>query len=254
MRAILLVRCGHPAPSVRIVAGDYDRWFVRALGAAGLRFRVVDAPAGEEIPDGADAIVVTGSPSSVIEDAPWMRRAGDRICDLAAGGVPVLGVCFGHQLLARAYGGEVERSPRGRELGTVACRLTPAGRGDPLFRGIPDRFAVQATHEDHVARLPPGAELLATNAHSQVQAFAIGRTVRAVQFHPEVDTATMRALVLARTPAVKAEAHARGEPAEDGLRAALDGVRESPHARRVLENFVDGFAPSKRRPTSPGGR
>ena len=116
--------------------GDYPAWFEKALGFA---MPVVRAHQGEKLdpqrhrPEG---IIVTGSPLSVTERAPWMLRLGDDLLRIGARGVPVLGVCFGHQLLARAAGGDVVLNPRGREIGTVRVQLTPAGRRDPLFAWV----------------------------------------------------------------------------------------------------------------------
>jgi GMP synthase (glutamine-hydrolysing) len=243
--AILLVKCGSAAAEVRRAHGDYDRWFRRALAPARAALQVIEAHAGAPLParaGGADAIVVTGSPRSVTERAPWMIAAQAWLREQAGRGVPVLGVCFGHQLLAEAYGGEVARSPRGREIGTVRCALTPAGREDPLFAGVPDAFDAQETHEDEVARLPAGAELLATNGWSRVQAFRVGATVRAVQFHPEMDAAATAATVEARAGPLAAAARARGEDPEDTLRAVRAGIGPSSAAARVLANFVERFA------------
>jgi GMP synthase (glutamine-hydrolysing) len=234
--AILLVKCGSAAAEVRRAHGDYDRWFLRALAPTGAAVRVIEAHAGAPLParaGGADAVVVTGSPRSVTERAPWMLALGAWLRERAERGVPVLGVCFGHQLLAEAYGGAVAPSPRGRELGTVRCALTPAGRADPLFAGLPPAFDAQATHEDEVARLPPGATLLATNGWSRVQAFGIGPRVRAVQFHPEMDGAAMAATVAARAAALAAPPW------------------PTPHAARVLGNFVERFGRPARAAGAP---
>ena len=258
---LLVVKCGTTAPAVAIRHGDYDRWFRRALAATGVALRVVEVHAGARLPArlaGADAVVATGSPRSVTERAPWMLRTAAWLRDAADRGVPVLGVCFGHQLLAMAYGGSVGRNPRGRELGTVRCTLTAAGREDPLFAGVPGAFEVQATHEDEVRALPPGAELLATNGTSAIQAFRAGPLVRAVQFHPELDPAALGALAAARAPLLEAEARARGEDGAARLRAVLAGLRPTPWGERILRNFVERFLragrPRPGGPAPPGGR
>ena len=239
---LLVLKCGTTVPAVAVRHGDYDRWFRRALAPTGAALRVVEVHAGAPLPPrragGADAIVATGSPRSVTERAPWMVRTAAWLREAAERGIPVLGVCFGHQLLAEAYGGSVGRNPRGRELGTVRCSLTAAGRVDPLFAGVPPSFEVQATHEDEVTALPEDAELLATNAASAVQAFRVGRRVRAVQFHPELDPAALGALASARAAQLEAEGRARGDGAAR-LRAVLAGLRPTPWGGLILRNFVE---------------
>lgn len=240
--SLLVVKCGTTAPAVALRHGDYDRWFRRALAPTGAALRVVEVHAGAPLPPraaGADGIVATGSPRSVTEHAPWMIRTAGWLREAAERGVPVLGVCFGHQLLAEAYGGSVGRNPRGRELGTVPCTLTAAGREDPLFAGVPPAFEVQATHEDEVRALPPDAELLATNAASAVQAFRIGRAVRAVQFHPELEPAALADLASTRAGLLEAEARARGEDGAARVRAVLAGLRPTPWGSLILRNFVE---------------
>src|SRR5436853_3449445 len=149
--------------------GDYPRWFQRALG---FEMPVLRAHAGESLGPALDrvrpqGIIVTGSPLSVVEQTPWMERLGEDLLRAGERGTPVLGVCFGHQLLARAAGGAVVQNPRGREIGTVRVQLTEAGRKDVLFASWADRpeIEVQATHLDAVDPLPPGARVLASNEH-----------------------------------------------------------------------------------------
>jgi GMP synthase (glutamine-hydrolysing) len=101
---ILLLKCGSTGAAVRVVHGDYDRWFLRALAPTGADVRVLEAHSGAPLPSrpAADGIVVTGSPLSVMDRAAWMRVTGAWLREQAERGIPILGVCFGHQLLAAA--------------------------------------------------------------------------------------------------------------------------------------------------------
>jgi GMP synthase (glutamine-hydrolysing) len=113
-------------------------------------------------------------------------------------GVPVLGICYGHQLLARAMGGEVDYHPKGLEIGTtwveqVQVGADQAGDSDLLFRGLPKTFTAHVCHSQTVVRLPSGAVRLAKNDFEPNHAFRIGRSAWGVQFHPEYDIAVMSA-------------------------------------------------------------
>ncbi len=233
MKRILIVQAGSTEPALRARFGDFPAWFSRHLaGVADLAVARADESTLPAV-EGLEGVLVTGSPKSVTAPEPWMEPLAAWLLD-AARRIPVLGVCFGHQLLAAALGGRVERNPRGREAGTTEVRLTDAGRADPLFSGMPARFAAQQTHEDHVSRLPEGAVLLAGNAHSPVQAFAHGRNIRCVQFHPEMDAARSRALA-----AVRRELLDRTSPG--GFAAVLGSIRETPDAARILRHWAAGL-------------
>ena len=120
---------------------------------------------------------------------------GAWIPSLIDAGVPLLGICYGHQLLARAAGGEVGYHPRGQEIGTVAVGLAAGPEDDPLFRSIPASFRAHATHSQSVLRLPPGAVHLASNEFEPNHAFRVGACAWGVQFHPEYDAAIMRSYI-----------------------------------------------------------
>jgi GMP synthase (glutamine-hydrolysing) len=180
-------------------------------------------------------MILTGSPRSLVEPEPWMDDAAAFVRKAAEAGVPVLGVCFGHQLLGHAYGGRVRINPNGWEVGTVEVELTDAGRKDPLFDGLPERLRVNQSHRDEVHELGE-AVCLARGDHTAHQSLAVGEHVRGVQFHPEMDAGVIRRIIHFRRMILDADAQARRRPV---TAAELhDRSRDTPDAERVLRNFV----------------
>lgn len=199
MPKLLIVKNGSTHPEVGAAFGDYDRWFRETLGGDPRRFVTVAPGAGDPLPplEGLGGILLTGSPASVRDEAPWMQAVARYALAAEARGVPVLGVCFGHQLLGEALGGRVERSPGGWEFGTIQVDLTDAGARDPLFADLPRSFLVHSVHQDELARVPEGAVRLAGNERSRWQAFKLGPRIRAVQFHLETTAPVMEAIAAA---------------------------------------------------------
>lgn len=187
-----------------------------------------------------DGIIVTGSQSSVYDDRPWIRTLSRWIEGAIADEFPILGVCWGHQLLAQILGGTVKGGSY--ELGYVEVNQET---DDPLWDGIPDPFTVFATHSDHVVTLPSNATVLATNA-TGVQAFR-EEQVYAVQFHPEYDLRTAKAMI-----------DSKDLPSED-IQRALDtcteeNVRTAFSAKHIFDNFLTHVAsphPSAASPEAP---
>lgn len=227
---IVVLRAGDAVPDVAQRRGEFAELIRETLGPSHQgTWETVDVRTDAKLPDprSADAFIMTGSSSSVTERAPWMLRAEAHLRDIADAGVPLLGICFGHQMIAQALGGEVVKNPRGREMGSVeVTRLAH----DPIFEGLSDRFLVSATHVDTVDKLPPGARVLAHTVLEPTAAFAIGDHVRGVQFHPELDHEAMHGYVRARADKILA----------DGLdpKVIAAGIRESHANGQVLRNFV----------------
>lgn len=187
------------------------------------------------LPDasGFDAVIIPGSVSAVYERAPWMLRLEAYLRQAHEQHVQMLGICFGHQILASALGGTVIRSPLGREFGFCPIELTDAGRQHPfLFDGLRDGFLGAQGHYDTVSELPPGATLLAQNGYG-VQSFQLGATI-GIQFHPEITPPVLADVALADV----AELEAAGCDAR-GL-AAQWRVMPPAAASAVVPSFVRG--------------
>jgi GMP synthase (glutamine-hydrolysing) len=229
MRITILV-AGNAVPAVAARRGDFVRWIREHTGDAwGGEWHSVDVRGDGPLPGprDADAFVITGSSSSVTERAPWMLRAEAFVRKIASARTPLFGICFGHQMIAQALGGEVTKNPRGRQIGTVRVDRVA---DDPMFTGLPRTFHVNATHVDSVARLPEGARVLATTSLDPVAAFSVGAHVKAVQFHPEFDADVVRGYLHARAEIIRGE----GKDPE----ALLSNVHEGTRGRDILRNFA----------------
>jgi len=121
------------------------------------------------------------------ERRPWMLRAAHWLKGAVTQAVPVLGICFGHQLLAWALGGRVDYNPRGIEVGTTTVHLTDAAAVDPVFHGLPLHFPAQVSHSQSVLTLPAGAVRLGWSDMDDHQGFRYAKRAWGLQFHPEFD-------------------------------------------------------------------
>lgn len=223
--------------------GKLADWISRGLRLPGGMLAVVDPRGGAELPSprGLAGVVVTGSAAMVTDREEWSQRTATWLAGAVAADVPVLGICYGHQLLAHAMGGLVDYNPNGREFGTVEVRLLPEAADDSLLSHLPPVFRAQASHHQSVIALPPGAVPLAANDHDRCHAFRLGRCAWGVQFHPEFDADIVRALTRDRDEGLRA----------DGLNpeSILAAVEETPQATSVLARFgriaTNGTAPAR---------
>lgn len=240
---LLIIKTGEAVRPLRDEGEDFEDLLIAATGLEPDRCVVRSLHRGEALPaaEGVGAVIVTGSPAYVTDEEPWNFVGADFLRAAHGLEIPVLGVCYGHQLLAWTFGGEVDWHPKGREIGTTEIRLTAAGREDPLLGGLPETFPAQSSHLQTVTRLPPGARLLAVGDFEPRHAFRLGGSTWGVQFHPEFTPRVMRAYIEDRREALASE----GLDAD----ALLAGVRETPDSLGLLRRFA-AAAPGLR-PQSP---
>lgn len=228
---LLILKAGATFPALAQTLGDFDDWIRTGLDAPGLDIRVVDARHGElPAPQALAGVVITGSHAMVSEREPWSEAAATWLRGAVQAGLPVLGICYGHQLLAHSLGGAVGYHPGGIEIGTVSVQLQPAAGDDRVLGDLPPVFPAQVVHRQSVQQLPDGAVRLAANAFEPNQAFRVGPAAWGVQFHPEFSAQAMRAYVERLGPELREEGH---DPA-----ALAAGVADTPAAARVLRNFA----------------
>lgn len=229
MRTVTILVAGDPVTETLQQRGGFPELIVGAAPSAWSgAWRASDLRGAEPLPALTElaGVIVTGSAASVYEGLPWMHRAAAYLRELVAADVPVLGICFGHQLLGDALGGRVARNPGGREIGTQTLELSAP---DDVF-GEGSRMLVNTTHVDSVVELPPGAEIFGRTALEPCAAIKFAPSAWGVQYHPEVDAEVMRHYVRARRELLEREAFDTAE-----LERA---ARDTPEAAGVIGRFL----------------
>ena len=182
---------------LRAEHGDYPRMFARLLRDGGLHaeWRIYNVRAGElpQTTDECDGYLISGSKHAAYENHEWLPPLFDFIRRLRTAGAPrTAGVCFGHQAIAAALGGRVEKSPKGWGAG----RQTWQVQGDAEWlRPQVSEFSLIASHQDQVAEAPPHAELLAASEFCPIAMFALGGQFFCMQGHPEFSAAFCDAIL-----------------------------------------------------------
>lgn len=229
MPRVLVVQHDEQCPPVLL-----GRW----LAEAGCHLDVRRPYAGDDLPAPAsyDGLLVLGGPQGAEDDSPaWFGPLKAHLRDAVAGGLPTLGVCLGHQLLASALGGRVARNPRGQLVGLLDVGWTPSATDDDLLGPVSTPRRGVHWNDDVVTVLPPGAVVLAATPAGEAQAVRFGPRAWGVQWHPEVDAATLRPWA-----DDDREAHVLRGLDQDRLLDEVDAA--APELERAWRPLADSFA------------
>ncbi len=210
--------------------GQYDAMMARMIGPgfATTTFDVTSGGFPNRIED-HHGYIVTGSPAGVYDPLPWIEPLKGFLRD-AKGRAKLVGICFGHQVMAEAFGGRVEKSPKGWGLGLHRYDLV----GRAAWMDEPDSVAVAASHQDQVIEAPPRAEVLGGNAFTPLGILAYpDRQTISFQFHPEFEPALASALVELKRSRLPSDGEA--DAAIASLREPHDAARVGRWIRRFLE-------------------
>ena len=185
-----ILQTGHVPDTLQAENGDYDKIFPQFLAGQGLEFDAY-AVVDNIFPDGphaADGWLITGSRHGAYEDHPWIPPLEALIREIFAADIPLVGICFGHQIIAQALGGKVEKFDGGWAVGRTSYDL--AGQTVQL----------NAWHQDQVTQVPEGARVIGQNDFCTNAALLYGNRIFTLQPHPEINSTYLGGLLHERAP------------------------------------------------------
>jgi len=181
-------------------------------------------------------VIISGSPRDAWDNTPTNESLLIFLRSCLLHRIPVLGVCYGHQMLARFLNGNVQRHPEGLQLLNAEIELTTAGRACPLFKKMKSKFNAISGHADYVVETPPHCTRLAGSELTEVQAFQFQNLFYGVQFHPEFTAEIIRFLWTPRIDSWK-------DKVSFDLAERLEKFKDPGPTRLILQNFVNHCVP-----------
>jgi GMP synthase-like glutamine amidotransferase len=222
---VAILETGRPPGKLTAEFGTYPAMFEQLLGD-GFEVESFDVAAGQLPAERHQAYLITGSPAGVYDPLPWIEPLQDFI--RGAKDSRMVGICFGHQVMAEALGGHVEKSDKGWGAGLHRYSIL---RSEPWLDGGGE-IAAPASHQDQVVVQPPNTEVVAASPFTEYAALAwTDRPAISFQFHPEFSPAFAKALIEQRYDIV---------PDPDAAIASLDAPNDNARVGRWIRNFLNG--------------
>jgi GMP synthase (glutamine-hydrolysing) len=228
---VVIIKTGSTFPALASKKGDFEDWIIAGMEIDRKDTTVINVTNHPSFPDYHDitGIVITGSHAMVTEHHAWSECTAIWLRTVVNRRIPVLGICYGHQLLAHAFGGTAGNNPNGREFGTVKVHLNAAAKKDPLLGILPVMIEVHVSHTQSVLRLPSDAQVLASSETDEHQAFVFGNCVWGVQFHPEFDAEILREYIKTNQQVLQEQ----GSDPE----LLLQNCQDTPYGSLLLQRF-----------------
>ncbi len=229
MKPILIMKTGSTFTELAHETGDFEDWIIAASGEAPGFFTIADG-VDEALPslDLLSGVIITGSHAMVSDGGMLVDLWSQLLRDAVTARLPVLGICYGHQLLAQALGGRVADHPAGLELGQVAIEMAAAARDDALFSALPAQFPAYASHLQSVLELPPGSFVYGSSDFEPHHAVRFAPAAWGVQFHPEFKHRIACAYIRRQRPRLRDDAE---------MNALIKKTGPLPGAGLLLQSF-----------------
>jgi GMP synthase-like glutamine amidotransferase len=230
-----ILECDHVAECFQHIAGDYRDMVTELIKDHAPQFtlKYFDVCNGQ-LPgplDACHAYLCTGSRYSAYDDVGWIHRLKDFVRRTYVTGLPFVGICFGHQLLADALGGVTTRAPQGWGVGVHRMEIV---RTEGWMQPVQLSCNLPFMHQDQVQSLPKNGVLLGRSEHCPIALFRIGETMLGIQAHPELPPSYVRALLLDRVERI-------GETKARTAHCSLDQPTDSEILARWITNFLNKF-------------
>ncbi|WP_228200595.1 glutamine amidotransferase [Arcobacter peruensis] len=184
---------------------DFDTWILKFLKKTKTRIKIIDILSKDKLPNinSAKGFIISGSHEMVTDELTWSLLLEKYIKKISKTNIPLLGICYGHQLIAKALGGKSDFNKNGKEIGIVKIKNLSFKNKDPLLKNFPKKFDAFETHYQTVIKLPAKAKILAKNSKDNTQAARFESNIWGVQFHPEFDKEIMKEYILNQKETIK---------------------------------------------------
>jgi len=234
---IAIIQTGKPIDTVLNKYADFDALFYNQMQLDASQFKTFNVFETLKFPEikSLAGIIITGSPSMVTDKEDWSEKTIEWLKQFIELEIPILGVCYGHQMLARALGGEVNWNPNGRQIGTIQMQLTDAAHSDSLLSAVIENkqnaIKFNATHLQSVTLLPKDVILLGSTKLDPNHCFRYKNHIWGAQFHPEFNVQIIQEYL-----------HVRSEKINDeglDINQLLINVDDNDNGQKLLLKFRD---------------
>ncbi len=234
-KKIYILKTGSTFRSIKKKYGDFEDWIIKGLNVTPNNVSIINVAKNNLLPDlkNCAGIIITGSHAMVTDNKKWSVKIEKWIPKLIEKNIPVLGICYGHQLIAKALNGYVDYNREGEKIGTIQIKLTKEAENDFLFSKLPKKFFVNISHSQSVFSLPDDAKILAKDSNNFVYAYKIGDNVWGIQFHPEFDKNIMKEYLL------KAINGNKNSEEKQKMFSTFNKLKETSEANNILKLFSD---------------